>query len=125
MIADLGEKPAERLVRAWIRNLAVPPFESEEELLAAVRSGACAYGILSDSTTDGSTFVTAPEPAYLDISGAGVARHSRHPDSAHRFVDWVIEDSSLASGGVGSINIGVAGWRDEDARLVAERAGYR
>ena len=127
LIAELGVKPAERLVRGWIHNLAAAPFESELALLDAVRSGTCVYGIVSDAVTDGSTHVIAPGPGYFDIDGIGVARHARNPENALRLVDWMISrqlpdsDAVIAS----EHNIGIAGWRDEDARLLAERALYR
>ncbi len=125
LIIDLGPKPAERLVRGWVRNLATAPYPSEIELLEAVRSGTCVYGILSDTLADGSIGVSVPEPAYFDIRGAGVARHSRHPESAQLLIEWIIEEQSLQAVIASQHNVGVAGWRDEDARLLAERAGYR
>lgn len=126
LIEDLGVKPAERLVRGWVRNLALPPFQTEAKLVAALRSGACGYGVFSSSIkTDGIKRIS-PAPLYIDIDGVGIARHARHPESAHILVDWMLAKKSLrepvSSNGR---NIGLAGWRNEDARLLAERAAYR
>lgn len=126
LIEDLGIKPAERMVRAWVRNLALAPFPTEAKLVAALRSGACGYGIFSSSIkTDGIKRIS-PEPLYIDVDGVGVARHAVHPESAHLLVDWMLGQKLLrepvSSNGR---NIGLAGWRDEDARLLAERAAYR
>ncbi len=126
LIEDLGVKPAERMVRAWVRNLALAPFQTETELVAALQSGACGYGIFSSSIkTDGVRRIS-PEPLYIDIDGVGVARHARQPESAHALVNWMLVKKSLrepvSSNGK---NIGLAGWRDEDAVLLAERAAYR
>lgn len=126
LIEDLGVKPAERMVRAWVRNLALPPFSTEAELIAALQSGACGYGIFSSSIKTEGVRRISPEPLYIDIDGVGVARHARQPESAHTLVNWMLSKNKLrdpvSSNGR---NIGLAGWRDEDARLLAERAAYR
>lgn len=118
LIDDVGVKSAERFVRGWMRNLARPSFDTESELRSAIKSGSCPYAISSTTLRS--------ENGYIDIDGVGVARHARNPASANALIDWLLRDESLrdftASNGK---NIGVAGWRDEEARLLAERAGYR
>ncbi len=148
LIADLGKTPAERVVRNWMQNLAAGPFESDEALMTAVDGGRCDFAIVSgwfagstlESQADLAISLIRPQPAYLQIEGVGVARHSRYPDSAKQLVDWMLSTSvnreharnvnaipavgaSLAaeSGQAPA----VAGWNDEEARLLAERAGYR
>lgn len=126
LIADLGVKPAERMVRAWVRNLARPPYASEFDLVDAIRSGACRYGIVSSTMqTDGLSTIR-PNPLYLDIDGIGVARHAHSAESAQTLVDWLLQDASLAvPDSSNGKNIGIAGGNDEDVGLLAERAGYR
>ena len=125
LINDRGVKPAERLVRAWIRNLAVPPFSSEDELVDAVRSGTCAYAILSSNPdTEDLTYVV-PEQHYMDVDAIGVARHAQQAESAQHLVKWLVENKQPRIDGEFKIApISIAGWLDEDARLLAERAGY-
>ena len=126
LIEDLGVRPAERMVRSWVKNLALAPFRTETELVAALRSGACGYGIFSSSIKTEGIKRISPKPLYIDIDGVGVARHARQPESAHTLVNWMLEKNELrepvSSNGR---NIGLAGWRDEDAALLAERAAYR
>ncbi len=126
LIEDLGVKSAERMVRDWVRNFALPPFSTEAELVTALRSGACGYGVFSSTIKTEGIKRISPAPLYIDIDGVGIARHARHPESAHRLVDWMLARKSLrepvSSNGR---NIGLAGWRAEDARLLAERAAYR
>ena len=143
LIADLGPKPAERVVRGWVRNLALPVFDTESALLEALDAGTCTYGILSDSLISGGRIL--PEPAYVDVEGVGIARHARHPESAQRLVNWLLSadvqwrhardtrahpalanlpDAPIA-GKISRKNVGIAGWQDADALLLAERAGYR
>ena len=123
---DLGVKPAERVVRAWVRNLGAEPFASEGQLLDAMRSGACGYAIFSSTLDTEGLSIIRPKPLYLDIDGIGVARHAHNPESAQALVDWLLREIPLRAPELSNgKNIGVAGWRDEDAGLLAERAGYR
>ena len=140
--ADLA-KPAERVVRGWVRNLAMPVFDTEAELSVAVESGRCDYAILSSSLAAGAW--TLPNAAYVHIEGAGIARHARYPESAQKLVDWLLSadvqdrhaqamkayptttnliDAALLEV-ISRKSVGFAGWHDNDAVLLAERAGYR
>jgi len=143
LISELGLKPAERIVRGWVRNLAVPVFESEDALVEALAAGTCDYAIVSDSVV--ATGRILPDTAYVDIEGIGIARHARYPESAEKLVNWLLSadvqvrhasgtkahpvlanqpDSPLRAK-ISRKNVGLAGWQDTDAVLLAERAGYR
>jgi iron(III) transport system substrate-binding protein len=125
LIDDLGRRPAELVVRKWVRNLASPPFESDLALLEAVRAGVCQYGIVSSAYTHDAISVI-PVSAYYDIDGIGIVRHARYPESAQRLMHWLVTNNELdIPTGASRHNIGVAGWRDEEAVLLAERASYR
>lgn len=126
LIEDLGVKPAERLVRGWVRNLALSPFATEDELVTAVESGNCGYAIFSSSIASEGIRRVVPDPRYFDVDAIGVARHARNPEPAHKLLDWAVKEKSLREpASSNGRNIGLAGWRDEDAALLAERAGYR
>jgi len=143
LISELGPKPAERLVRGWVRNLAVPVFETEKALLDSLDAGTCRYAIVSSPLVAGEWIL--PDPAYVDIEGIGIARHARYPESAEKLVNWLLSadvqirhasstrthpavanlpDSPLEEK-ISKKNVGIAGWQDTDAALLAERAGYR
>ena len=126
LIEDLGLKPAERAVRNWVRNLAQAPYATEAELADALKSGVCRTAIISAMSDVDSLMQIAPEPTYLDIRGIGVTRHADNPEAGRQMVEWILSEQVLPklvnSNGK---NIGIAGWRDEEARLLAERAGYR
>ena len=149
MLIDLhGEKATERTVRNWMINLASPPFPNEEALFAAVATGECEFGILSgweaganlSSVADAPVSLIKPATAYVQVEGIGVARHSRYPDSAQKLVNWLLTEEinkrhagALRTypvvGATFSTEAGpapaAAGWRDDEAGLLAERAGYR
>ena len=126
LINDRGVKKTERLVRAWIRNLAAAPFSSEDELIAAIRDGTCVYGILSWKPDIEDLIYFFPEPGYMDIDGIGVARHARQAESAQRLANWLLQNGQYRIVSKHELRpVSIAGWRDADARLLAERTGYQ
>ncbi len=126
LIAKKGEKDAERIVRGWVRNLAVSPFDTEKDLVDALKSGECGYGIFSDTVGDvGNVRTYGPRDLFYNVEGLGIARHARYPESAQRLVEWMLAQDRRPYTTDTAFRIGTVGWLDEDARLLAERAGYR
>ena len=126
LINDRGAKQAERLVRAWIRNLAAPPFSSEDELLEAIRNGTCAYGVLSSNPEIDDLTYFLPDQHYMDVDAIGVARHAPQAESAQQLVKWLVKKLQPRIASEIEIDpVSIAGWLDEDAKLLAERAGYQ
>lgn len=126
LIEDRGLKPAERIVRGWVRNLAAPPFPTEQELLAALVSGDCVYGIVAESELPATLSRVDSRPLYADVSAMGVGRHAKDPEAGQRLVEWLIRNKPTGDFDKSNgRNVGLAGWRSEDVRLLAERASYR
>jgi iron(III) transport system substrate-binding protein len=126
LIESESVRPAERIVRGWVRNLARPPYASDGDLLAAVYAGDCEIGLVASGAGIGNLLQASLPGPYLDIDGVGVARHAGNPDGAQRFIEWIVARQSLGlSGSYFTTHVVVAGYRDEEARLLAERAGYR
>lgn len=126
ILNDAGRRPAESMVRAWVRNLSLPPFSSEQELVAAVEAGTCKYAVVSRSRVTAALAIAPFEKTYFDIEGVGVARHARYPESAHKLVNWMLQQRLPRLQQVRTdTRVGTAGWLDEDARMLVERAGYR
>ena len=128
LIESTDNKTAERLVRAWMRNLALPPFASNARLAAALRDGSCELGIAGSSRDleQLPRFWPETEPRPLYIEGIGVARHATDVEAAQRLVAWIAgHQDKRVYDNARYVHAAVAGWRDEEARLLAERAGYR
>ncbi|MDJ0909197.1 MAG: extracellular solute-binding protein [Woeseiaceae bacterium] len=158
LIDDLGVRPAEIAVRYWVRNLAVPPFATDDALLDAMDAGTCAIGIVSSRAVRLRALAEhSSEPRnwerhalrthFVNIEAAAVVRHAHQPERANQLIEWMLQYSNqlehmIRSGnypghsmyepswGQGDLNqvsgreVSVAGWRDEEAILLAERARY-
>ena len=126
LIDEKGVKEAERLVRRWVKNLAMPTFASEDDMLNAMRAGDCDYGIVSMADNLDGLTPFSPPPHYVDASAVGVGRHAQQAESAHLLVDWLLRNPKFELRTDESPPfVGTVGWRDEEVRLLAERAGYR
>ena len=131
MVSELGVRPAELVVRGWIKNLAAPPFDDEAQLIRAIESGACGIGIVSNIALDSANTDLegiAPATWYADVEALGIARHARNPDGATRFVEWLLADSEFTEvvGGptMKRENVSAVAWYYEDAVKLVERASY-
>ena len=146
LIAEHGQRPAERIVRRWLENLALPPRSSAAGLLAELQSGACRYALAKRSDV---TDMTAPLPyrlpagdgaVFVSAYGIGIARHARYPESATRLLDWLAgpggqSQFALATRTLSTLGtppgewatrpLAELGWLDAEARRLAERARWR
>ncbi len=104
LIAVLGDRDAELVVRQWRKNLARPVFSSGSDLMLAVEAGHCEVGIVGSDVI--AEFV-AGQPAgpvalhwpsaddggaLLNLIGAGVTRHASNPQSAVAFLEWLASE---------------------------------
>lgn len=119
-----GVRDAERFVRRFVAELEREPFETQNELVAAVRDGKCEVGIISNLQVQDLTLLDQQGFDAVTVDAVGVGRHSRYPESAQLFVDWLIRERPVEVPELLKIPVSVAGYRDEEARLLAERAGY-
>lgn len=101
LIADHGLRPAELIVRGWIANLALPPFDSEAALLQAVEEGTCGLAVVSSLAFHDFNRPTLaaywPRPGYSDVVAIGINRHARSPDAARRLAEWLVGPAAQAA----------------------------
>lgn len=150
LIDRLGERGAELTVRGWIANLALPPLQTEKALIAAVETGTCPVGIASSSAFEqAGTGLAVPARAHVDVAAAGIGRHAANPAAAAAFIAWLLgpdfqqayaalsrsyplrETAGDPGGrdfqahGVTDVDdVARVGWRLDDARRLAQRAGW-
>ena len=95
-------------------------------MLDAMRAGDCEYGIASMADDLDGLTPFSPLPHYFDATAVGVGRHARQPESAQRLVDWLLRHrQTVLLTQESPPSAGTVGWYDQEARLLAERAGYR
>ena len=83
-------------------------------------------GIVSGAADIEGLSTIAPQPLYLDIDAIGIARHAQQPESAEALVQWLLAANPPAKPeSSNGRNLSLVGWRDEEVRLLVERAGYR
>ncbi len=162
LIADHGEAASEAIVRSWVGNLAAPVFSSDTQVLEAIAAGQCDVGIVNTYyfgrlQRDNSAVPVAlfwPDQngsgVHVNVSGAGIVRHSDNPSGALQLLEWLSGDSAqrdfaalnleypvktgvalapeVAAWGTfkqNVINVSRAGELQAEAVKLMDRAGYR
>jgi iron(III) transport system substrate-binding protein len=162
MIYEHGEAKTEAIVRGWVANLATEVFPNDTALLEAIAAGQCDVGIANTYYYGRIVKERADFPVrvfwanqaaggvHVNVSGAGVTRHSRRAAAATRFLEWLSSPPAQAHfAGVNMefpvnpaaqvdplvrswgrfepslINMAEAGRLQADAVRLMDRAGYR
>lgn len=162
MMAQLGEAKTEAIVKSWIANLATDVFPDDENLIEAMAAGQCDVGIVNTyyfgrvkrKTPEAPVALFWPNQnnrgVHVNISGAGVTKHAKHPQAAVKFLEWLSSseaqnlfadnnlefpanpkikpDPLVASWGEfkhDTINVSEAGKLQAKAVMLMDRAGYK
>ncbi|MFC3875225.1 extracellular solute-binding protein [Neisseria musculi] len=162
MIANQGQGKTMQTVKGWVANLAAQPFPDDTSLLEAIGEGRCDVGIantyyfgrLSDKKPNlpiGVFFADQQSKGtHVNVSGAGVAKHSKKAAQAQKFIEWlsgseaqnlfadlnheypanpkISPDPKVAKWGrfkQDIINVSVAGSNQKKAVMLMKQAGYK
>jgi iron(III) transport system substrate-binding protein len=162
LIARHGETEAERIVRGWVDNLAAAPFSNDTKAMQAVAAGQCDvtivntyyFGRLQKEQPNiklGLFWANQDSSGtHINVSGAGVTRHAKHPEAARKLLEWlsseaaqgefaarnmefpvnpkVAADATVTAWGdfkADELNVNVAGRLQSAAIRLMDRAGYR
>lgn len=162
MIAEYGETETENIVKGWVANLAADPLSDDTRALEFVASGKCDvtivntyyYGRLMKKDPNLPLAIFWPNQnnngVHINISGAGVIRHSRNEQAAIKLLEFLSSDKAqnlfadinmeypanpkitaapfVTSWGnfkQNSINLAKAGELQTRAIKLMDRAGYR
>jgi len=108
-----GEAPTRRWLAGVIANLKAPFYSSDTPLARAVARGTCGVGVVNSYyvarllSGDGGAEdqallrrvkVIVPDPAHINVSGAGITRHSRHPEAARKLLEFLASPSGGGQG---------------------------
>ena len=109
MIDQIGEQATGRWIRKLTGNLAQPVFKTDVSMIRAVARGQCAVALSNtyylarlqagdvgeqDAKLSRNVAVVWPQPSVqVNITGGGVTRHSRRPEQAARFLEFLATSS--------------------------------
>lgn len=161
MIETLGAERTTEVIEGWMANLATPVFANDTALMEAIDAGQCDVGIVNtyyfgrlqqDSPNVKAALFWPNQDdrgVHVNISGAGVTKHSKQPDEAIKFLEWMttpeaqrifadvnqefpanesVEPSrEVAAWGdfkKDTINVEVAGRRQPEALMLMDRARW-
>jgi iron(III) transport system substrate-binding protein len=162
LLARSGAEQTETVVQGWVANLATAPFADDTLLVQAIAAGQCDVGVVNTyylgrlQKEDPKLPVTVFWPNQMDagvhvnISGAGVVKHSKHRAAAQKFLEWLASDAAQdefarlnfeypARPGIATdpvvaawgtfkpdpVNVVEAGRRQADAVKLMDRAGWK
>jgi iron(III) transport system substrate-binding protein len=107
-----GETATREWVKGMVANLGQPLFSSDTPLARAVARGECGVGLVNsyyvarmlaggsgeaDRKLASGLKVVTPDPAHVNVSGAGVTAASDAPEAATRLIEFL----ASPSGGIG------------------------
>ena len=115
LIAEHGETITEKFISSWVANLAKEPFPTDTMVMEAILAKLGDVGIVN-TYYFGRLLKKNPNlklalywpnqetgGCHVNISGAGVTRHSKHPEAAIKFLEWL--SSSKAQNLFADINM--------------------
>lgn len=106
MIAEYGEAETERIVKGWVANLATDPLPDDTRAMEFVAAGRCDvtlvntyyFGRLMDSNPALPLAIFWPNQntsgVHVNISGAGVIRHSKNEQAAIRLLEYLSSEQA-------------------------------
>ena len=96
-----GAQKTAAMLKGWVSNLAAPVFSSDTKVIEAIKAGQCSLGIVNTYYLGR---LLKKDPAYpvrifwpnqdsygahVNISGAGIVRHSKNYAAALAFIEWL------------------------------------
>ncbi len=101
MIKTQGVEKTEAIVRGWVANLATDPYSDDTITMESVIAGQCDiaivntyyFGRMQKENPDIPLAIFWPNQqdrgVHVNISGAGVTRHAKHPKLAQQLLEWL------------------------------------
>lgn len=100
LLAEHGAGKTEQIVRAWVGNLAAPPFANDNQVMEAIAAGQGDVGLVN-TYYFGRLLEQKPElklalfwpnqsgsGVHVNVSGAGITRHAPNAAAAIRLLEW-------------------------------------
>lgn len=110
MMTEHGEEKAEQIVKGWVANLATDPFPDDTKAMEAVAAGLCDvtvvntyyFGRLMEKKPNlplaifwpNQTLKNKAAGVHVNVSGAGVAKYSKHEAGAVKLLEWLSSEKA-------------------------------
>ena len=106
LIEAHGAENTEKLVKAWVGNLATDVFSDDTALLQAINAGQCDvgivnsyyYGRLHKQDPDLKVKLFWPNQddrgVHVNLSGAGITKYAPNADEARKLIEWMTTDEA-------------------------------
>ena len=106
LIGVHGHAATQTILKNWVKNLATVVLPSDTKVIEAIKSEQCTVGIVNSYYL---ARLHKKNPNYpvkmfwanqdssgvhINISGAGIVRHSRHKAQALAFLEWMVQEQS-------------------------------
>ncbi|MGV6809519.1 MAG: extracellular solute-binding protein [bacterium] len=162
IIAHHGEEAAEKIVKGWVANLAAVPHAKDSHVMDAILAGGCDVGIVNtyyygrlqakqpDVALKLAWANQATTGAHVNVSGAGLLKHAKHPEAAKQLLEWLSDEAAQKDfGGINKeypanptlavdevvkswgefkqdeLNLAKIGELQDEAVKLSQRAGYK
>lgn len=113
LIAEHGEETTQQIVESWVANLAVAPLSNDTKVMEAIVAGQCDVGVINTyyfgrlkaqvpdlplalfwpNQVEGESSSTG---VHVNVSGAGIVKHSPNITEAQAFIDWLVSAEAQA-----------------------------
>lgn len=106
LIAEHGVEKTEEIVKGWVNNLSADVYSDDTNLLNAISAGQCDVGI-ANTYYYGRLIKNDPlfpvgifwanqngNGVHVNISGAGVTKHSKNKEHAIKFLEWLSSENA-------------------------------
>lgn len=106
LIEAHGAENTEKLIEAWVGNLATDVFSDDTALLQAINAGQCDvgivnsyyYGRLHKDNPDLKVKLFWPNQedrgVHVNLSGAGITKYAPNADAARKLIEWMTTDEA-------------------------------
>ncbi len=110
MMTEHGEEKTEQIVKGWVANLATDPFPDDTKAMEAVAAGLCDvtvvntyyFGRLMEKKPNlplaifwpNQNLKTKAAGVHVNVSGAGVTRHTRNEAGAVKLLEWLSSEKA-------------------------------
>ena len=123
-----GDAATGQWVKGMVSNLRQPVFTSDVSLARAVAKGTCGIGVVNsyyvarmlagqtgsaDKSLASKIEVKYPNPAHVNVSGAGVTRHAKNKNEAIQLIEYLTSPSAAEGFARGSLEYPLKGFGNQ------------